>query len=784
MVWSTTDLVTNANHKGFLVRRLSSVFLTVAALAGGVFVSTNAANAASGVATVKTSAVIAPASIPNAKLLRVARLAKTNSFLAIAIDSVTAGATAQLYKIKEDLSIDTSFKPVDLGSDFSLPTASNSSCVQNSQNFCWRLESLNINETAGVYSVGIWRNLSVGSGNNLRSGSIQTIAMGKLATGAVTGKVNIFQGGSYSGALTDWAAYNPVELPKDTCTSTFGATYQGVALTYNYMDSYGFIRPDGSFVANLRCTYSATSGSSMTQYETMALVGLKPSGSTLVVDTSWGTNGAYKTFDDPTLCGDAWGGNTTDTSITSNSAQKIFAIAQLQTRPRVTTYPYSNFNNNITSYNGCETNGMRTYNGSKLMSLEADGSLVKELPFSSELGIGRWVIDPNGRWTNTVMGGTTNAPTTSMLRLTTKGELDTSLGTNGQKLMSNLADKVTINGTEVRMRYTLSGIAKTAKGFYFTGFSSASTQGNSWSCGGINQSYTTYSTTTYPYYLTVEDGLVTTYGTAGLGEGVKTEMSTQDNCNSDSVATQYINGKGQHAQLQQVRAIGTQAAGIKYAIWDAADGVISGGDGTGTIGGGGRTDTKVYSKSLPKKTQEDTAFKVLTKKQAADQDLRSITPKVCVAISTDVLMINPGKCVVQVVDEETRKVLRSLRTTVAKTELEEGSTLTTDEPIMFKQASSKLSATALAQVKELAGAAGAAKKVVVIGHSAALTDLSQYSYAISRERANAVKAALVKAGVKAAIIETVALSYDQPITTKKTTTAQGKNRRVEVFILE
>lgn len=782
MVWSSTDLVTNANHKGFLVRRLSSVFLSLATLAGGVFVSSAVANAASGAATVKTSAVIAPSSIPNAKLLRITRLAKTNSFLAVAIDSVTAGANAHLYKIKEDLTIDSSFKPVDLGSDFSIPTSSNSSCMQNNSNYCWSLESFNVNETAGVYTISMWRNLSVSSGMGQTSGSIQTIAMGKIATGAVTSKVNIFEGVNNSSSLADWSAYNPVQIPKQACESTFGSTYQGVSLEGVYMDTYGFIRPDGSFVANLRCFYSADNGSSRTQYETVALLGLKPSGSTLVLDTSWGTNGAVKTFDDPTLCGDAWGGNTTDSSITANSAQKIFAVAQVQTRARVTTYPWNN--SNITSYNGCETSGARTYSGSKLLVLEADGSLAKELPFSSELGIGRWIIDPNGRWTTTVAGGTSNAPTTSILRLTTKGELDTSLGANGQKLLSNLASSITVNGTSVRMRYNLSGIAKTAKSFYFTGFSSASTGANSWSCGGMNNSYTTYSSTVYPYYLTVEDGLVTTYGTSGLGEGVKTEMSTEDNCNNSNVAVSYINGKGQHASLQQVRAIGTQTAGIKYTVWDAAEGVISGGDGTGTIGGGGRTDAKVYSKSLPKKTQEDTAFKVLTKKQAADQDLRSITPKVCVAISTDVLMINPGKCVVQIVDEDTRKVLRSLRTTVAKTEREEGSTLTTDEPIMFKQASNKLSATAQAQVKELAGAASAAKKVVVIGHSAALADVSQYSYAISRERAAAVKAALVKAGVKASIIETVALSYNQPISTKKSTSAQEKNRRVEVFILE
>jgi outer membrane protein OmpA-like peptidoglycan-associated protein len=145
------------------------------------------------------------------------------------------------------------------------------------------------------------------------------------------------------------------------------------------------------------------------------------------------------------------------------------------------------------------------------------------------------------------------------------------------------------------------------------------------------------------------------------------------------------------------------------------------------------------------------------------------------------MMVNPGRCVVRIIDEDTKKVLRTMTTTVKKADVQEGTTLTTDEPIMFKQASIKLSKQAQAQVAELAEAAKTASRVVIIGHSASLGEVSAYSYAISRDRANAVKAALVKAGVKVAI-EVVALSYNQPETTKKTEAAQAKNRRAEVFI--
>jgi outer membrane protein OmpA-like peptidoglycan-associated protein len=230
--------------------------------------------------------------------------------------------------------------------------------------------------------------------------------------------------------------------------------------------------------------------------------------------------------------------------------------------------------------------------------------------------------------------------------------------------------------------------------------------------------------------------------------------------------------------------------------WDAAQGVTSGSDGdvgvaqaAATVAPAApvvpvatkRVDKKVYSTKLPTAAQPDSALTLLTAKQAKTLDIRSTTPKICVALTTSVLLVNPGRCVVQIIDEDTKKVLRSMATTVKKKDVEVGTTLTTDEPIMFKQAKTKLSKQALAQVAELAEAAKDASRVVVIGHSAAIGEVSQYSYAISRNRANAVKAALVKAGVKATI-EVVALSYSQPEATKKTEAAQAKNRRAEVFI--
>jgi outer membrane protein OmpA-like peptidoglycan-associated protein len=255
-------------------------------------------------------------------------------------------------------------------------------------------------------------------------------------------------------------------------------------------------------------------------------------------------------------------------------------------------------------------------------------------------------------------------------------------------------------------------------------------------------------------------------------------------------------------------ALGSQATGLVQFRWDAATGVTGGGDGASAVDTAPtpttttvapttttvapttttvapvvaqRTDKKVYSTKLPTVAQPDSALTVLTATQATSLDIRSTTPKICVALTTSVLLVNSGRCVVQIIDEDTKKVLRSMTTTVKNKNVEVGTTLTTDEPIMFKQAMTKLSKQALAQVAELAEAAKNASRIVVIGHSAAIGEVSIYSYAISRDRANAVKDALVKAGVKTAI-EVVALSYNQPEAMKKTEAAQAKNRRAEVFI--
>jgi outer membrane protein OmpA-like peptidoglycan-associated protein len=154
---------------------------------------------------------------------------------------------------------------------------------------------------------------------------------------------------------------------------------------------------------------------------------------------------------------------------------------------------------------------------------------------------------------------------------------------------------------------------------------------------------------------------------------------------------------------------------------------------------------------------------------------------VCIALTTSVVFTGTGRCTVRILDEETRRVVRSFSTVVAAAESTVGTALTTDKPIMFGQLRTSLSATARAQVKELATAATGAGRILILGHSASLYGNEVSNRRISLERAAAVKRAMIAAGVKNPI-SIVAMGSRDMANTGRTEAQQALNRRVEVFI--
>lgn len=748
--------------------------MSLAVVAGSVALTTSVAIAAPGDITQTTSATLAPSAIAGATPSRLVRLPKTDSFLAFGRDTTTAGSHNYLWKVKSDLSIDTTFGAIDLGDEFAYPTSAQSICVSANNSSC-AFGTLVVSEKLDKYAIFYSRNLK---GTASSDTSVLSFAVGSLSTGAVSSRSMFLSMIDPNGSATaaNYAAYSTNEIGKDQCTAATGATKNSTPLLYAFLGSMAIqFRPDASVFFSFTCEYSnyvpGPNPSQSEMYRSLILVGLKTSSSSLVVDTSFGTNGRVVTFDPTTNCaGMSMGVNTVDVSVSSTTSTTPYFVVINSEYPRPNT-------------GGCSYGGMNTVYTNKITPYTANGTALTTQTISTgDQGyVSRWIIDPTGRW-NGLFRSIGMTQSTSAIRLS-KGVLDTTLGENGLKSLT-LPSTVTVGGTSVRMSYTIGGVVSTGNDIYFTGLAQAST-GTS---NNICSSTATITQTYYPYFLSFDTGLLTTYGTSGLGSAGSLSVTENAPCKSLTAATSYVDAAGRIGYISSVAALGSQTAGYVGFKWDAAQGVTSGSDGdVGVVQEiavarvANRVDKKVYSTKLPTVVQPDSALTVLTAKQAKTLDIRSTTPKICVALTTSVLLVNPGRCVVQIIDEDTKKVLRSMATTVKKKDVEVGTTLTTDEPIMFKQAKTKLSKQALAQVAELAEAAKDANRVVVIGHSAAISEVSKYSYAISRDRANAVKATLVKAGVKATI-EVVALSYSQPEAMKKTEAAQAKNRRAEVFI--
>jgi outer membrane protein OmpA-like peptidoglycan-associated protein len=388
-------------------------------------------------------------------------------------------------------------------------------------------------------------------------------------------------------------------------------------------------------------------------------------------------------------------------------------------------------------------------------------------------------LDAGGR---PLMVGASYADTSKlvMARLKTDGTLDTSVFASGFTSLpigAAPAGATTVNAT-------IMGIITSAEKVYISVLLTDQEK-SSFSCNATTPLAFGYRTAVLSY----ANGYTATFGTNGVSDRVTFNAPEKAICT-------FLSGGSSVANTGSPRIAYTNGTSLFYTEWQRPSDATGGSEGgTGTGGytkdtggapssgessGATRTDKKIYKK-LPTTVQADTALKVLSAKDAKTLDIRTTTPRICVALTTSVLMVNNGRCIVRIIDEDTKKVLRTMTTTVKAAEVEAGSLLTTDEPIMFKMASARLSKAAQDQITELAKAAENASRVVVIGHSASLGDVSAYSYAISRDRANAVRAALVKAGVKATI-EIVTLSYSQPISTKKSETSQAKNRRAEVYI--
>jgi outer membrane protein OmpA-like peptidoglycan-associated protein len=196
------------------------------------------------------------------------------------------------------------------------------------------------------------------------------------------------------------------------------------------------------------------------------------------------------------------------------------------------------------------------------------------------------------------------------------------------------------------------------------------------------------------------------------------------------------------------------------------------------------TDTKIYSRP-PAHVASSSAIAVLTREQNKTLDITTRTPTVCLPNDDELVFIDTGRCIADVVNTKTRQVLRSLRTTVMPSDVSElnvGNEIVTLAPIYFENGSPIVSAKGRATLRNLKERISAAGSVLVIGHSGTLNGNTPENIALSRSRAVATVATLQDLKAKGPFAIAGVGAVD-PAGTGRTEASQALNRRVVVVLI-
>ncbi len=196
------------------------------------------------------------------------------------------------------------------------------------------------------------------------------------------------------------------------------------------------------------------------------------------------------------------------------------------------------------------------------------------------------------------------------------------------------------------------------------------------------------------------------------------------------------------------------------------------------------TDTKIYSRP-PESVASSSAITVLSRTQNKTSDITTRTPAVCLPNDDELVFIDTGRCIADVVNAKTRQVLRSLRTTVVASDVSElnvGNEIVTLAPIYFENGSSTVTEKGRATLGKLKEKISAAGSVLVVGHSGTRNGNTPENIALSRSRALATVATLraIKAGGPFAI---AGVGAGDPVGSGQTEESQAKNRRVVVVLI-
>jgi outer membrane protein OmpA-like peptidoglycan-associated protein len=196
------------------------------------------------------------------------------------------------------------------------------------------------------------------------------------------------------------------------------------------------------------------------------------------------------------------------------------------------------------------------------------------------------------------------------------------------------------------------------------------------------------------------------------------------------------------------------------------------------------TDPTVYQ-TAPKQVAGESAIMVLTPAQNKIADVVSKTPSICLPSDNDLVFIDEGRCIAEVVNTKTRKVLRTLKTTVVAddiSELEVGNEIAILTPLYFVAGTFDLKAQSLSRLTKLKDRVTSAGSVLVAGHSGVLMGNTPENIKLAKARADATVAILKARGAKGPFSVASVGALD-PVTMVKTQAAQEKNRRVVIVLI-
>lgn len=192
-------------------------------------------------------------------------------------------------------------------------------------------------------------------------------------------------------------------------------------------------------------------------------------------------------------------------------------------------------------------------------------------------------------------------------------------------------------------------------------------------------------------------------------------------------------------------------------------------------------DTKIYRK-LPSTITSLTSHIVLGTKAARTQKVESLTSSVCVVVGNTIVTLKSGTCRYRVTNKTSGAVLLTRSVKVAENSTGTGTQLTKLGAIQFSSGNRRIPQSERVKIAAYAELAAASSRVIVLGHTAALTEKAAFNVRLSEYRAAAVKKALRTAGLKVPI-SLRALGSSSPITNKRSAKEQARNMRVEILLV-